>query len=355
MKQFMNSSLLLMTLILAACNQAAQETPSSSVYSSEEERLIMEPIVASLRPGDRENVVYVRADGKVFSNNKELRQLSVYKAIDATTVVDANGNTLQVQALQPKPVGNLQGQAVNIPCTMSDGPYHRVNTKTGTSTTPYQSIATTITLPPPASITLKTYAGNQNNEATYAYLGGWGDSQNSAVDAGFVYSPVSKSWTEFIFVQGSGAYVTTKPGETVPPRLSSGDVPTEFYVPQDDKVALSATAVFTNGTSGRRTIVADAPTWKVSGIGNVLKYTTSITQPAGVNFQNGISVFGYEFKDLTLNNRLWSSSDTQFYTTDASGSTISPKDACDYPSDSTRILVNAPSSSNQRVPIKLYP
>lgn len=207
---------------------------------------------------------------------------------------------------------------------------------------------------------LKTYPNNVGNEAAYAYIGGWGNgtSGNSgAVDAGFVYSPVKQNWSQVIFVEGASGYVVLVPGETVPPRLSSGTIPADFYVPQDDKVAFATRASFTSGVP-QRTLVADAPTWRANGVGNIVKYNVSMTQPNGVDFRNGSSFTGVEFQDISVGTtaavRLWAASDTQIYTQDALGNPVN-KGACDYPNDSTRILVNPISSSNQRVTIKLYP
>ncbi|GGM60726.1 hypothetical protein GCM10008956_40460 [Deinococcus arenae] len=351
---------LTLALSLNSCQQAKVEHPAVlGDYATEEERAILEPIIASLKPEDRQNVVYIRRDGKVYSNRKDLRQLNVYHVRAPGTAVDISGQRVHIPTFQDRPASGVTAQATGILCKASDGPFHRVNTKTGTSSTPYNYLSASITLPPPADISIKTFADPKQNEATYAYLGGWGDAQDSAVDAGFVYSPVTQTWTQFILVQGSGLYVTTKPGETVPPRLYAGVIPTEFYVPQNDKVALAATASFTNGVTGRRTLVTDAATWKLNGVGNVLKYNVSMTQPAGKNFANGSYALGYEFKDLQLGGplpaRLWNSSDTLLYTNDADGNPIAAKGACDYPNDSTKILVNPISASNQRVSIKLHP
>ena len=366
--------LVLLSAALSACGPVTMPTPvppdsGSGVlpYQSAEERNIMEPLLASLRPEDRETVVYVRADGQMFSNKKEWRlpqvlapqNASVGGQADGVQVHSMSDLPLSFPTFEARPGSGLQSQgiAVNLRCNTSDGPFHRVNTVDGTPATPYSYIGANIVLPSPSQINLKTYAGNVKNEAAFAYFGGWGSGVNSAVDAGFVYSPVTRTWTQFMMVQGNKTYVTVSYARTNQVRLFSGTLPTQFYVPVNGKIALATTATFTNGHSERHTLVTDAPAWQASGIGNIVKFATSITQPQGVNFMNGSSFRDVQFNNLKTGTpaapRDWQLMDSMVYSLDASGLPLN-RPACDYPNDETRLSMTG-GTDHQRITIDLHP
>lgn len=347
--------------MLAACNPTPIPT---GPYSSAEEKAIMEPLIASLRPEDRGTVVYVRADGKVFSNKAEWRGQGM-KAQGLSESPDLVVQQLTAPpagfpAFEPRPDAGLRGQgiAVNLRCNRSDGPFHRVNTLDGTAKTPYSFVGANVTLPHTSMINLQTYAGDLGNEAAFVYFGGWGSGVGSAVDAGFVYSPVTKTWTQFMMVQGNKTYITVSYAKSTQTRLQSGTLPTQFYVPLDGKIALASTATFTNGRTERHTVIADAPSWQANGTGNIIKFASSLTQSRGLDFANGSRMRGAQFAALKTGTaaapRDWQTSDSMVYALDADNNPLN-KPACSFPNDPTRVVVDVPNATTQTVTIDLHP
>lgn len=116
------------------------------------------------------------------------------------------------------------------------GPYRRVSSKVGTSSTPYTYVESKVTLPVAANV--KEASGT--NDTAYVYIGGSGN--GTEIDAGLQHSPTYNNWAPIILCKGVVYHPTDKD------RFVAGqNVTMAFYVSGDNKVTLKVTGKVTTG------------------------------------------------------------------------------------------------------------
>ncbi len=160
------------------------------------------------------------------------------------------------------------------------GPYRRVLSKAGTTSTPYSWMKTSVTLP--SSNNVKEV---QINDTAYAYIGGV-SSTGVQVDAGLQHSPTYGNWAPIIYCNGKS--FNTPSSE----RFDAGQTVTmEFYVVSDNNVRLSATGKVAGVTKTLSVDCNNATGFKKNGVGNQLKRATTIGQKPE-NLSSGSYVYG---------------------------------------------------------------
>ncbi len=199
------------------------------------------------------------------------------------------------------------------------GPYRRVSSKVGTSSTPYTYVESKVTLPVAANV--KEASGT--NDTAYVYIGGSGN--GTEIDAGLQHSPTYNNWAPIILCKGVVYHPTDKD------RFVAGqNVTMAFYVSGDNKVTLKVTGKVTTGQT--KTIVINcnnATGWKANGVGNSFKRVTSIGQaPQNLNNKSYIkNIRWYDSYIGTISKKhKWLAGDTLKYIS--------------YPSNSKKVTVN---------------
>jgi hypothetical protein len=135
-------------------------------------------------------------------------------------------------------------------------------------------------------------------ETPYVYFGGWANAGSGLqVDAGLVFNeeeldiPIgsrAESWSLFLSHW-------SPPSDAYSFRFAAGqDVFLEFYVPEDNKVAVAATGTYARQAlsgvnQGTTVYVKDLDGWTKSGQGNILKRVTSIAQREGPGYVQDLS------------------------------------------------------------------
>ena len=148
----------------------------------------------TLDPEDRENVVYVALDNKVYTNKPELlHDLYLAPMVTSNSYIFPTGEVVAVPQLTTRPnsfgsvtplgVGAMSPLVVTPPSNSGNtGPFRRVYSK-ATATTGYAWESASISLKGSSNV----YTDPAGTDAADVYEGGWGAS-SGAVDAGFQYS-----------------------------------------------------------------------------------------------------------------------------------------------------------------------
>jgi len=156
------------------------------------ERDVISKVMKTLDSEDRQNVIFVDKDGKVYANKVKLKlNLKKPKKIKDNLYEDENGKQFAAPELSPRPT-DFSGREVQGPTSAkvqlaaflaqvtvnsggTTGPYRRVYSRPGYSrATGYVHLA--------GRTEINETIGTA--DAGHTYLGGWG-SNGGAVDAGF--------------------------------------------------------------------------------------------------------------------------------------------------------------------------
>ncbi|KFI34307.1 hypothetical protein HY00_03915, partial [Peptococcaceae bacterium SCADC1_2_3] len=274
-----------------------------------EEREVIEKIMRTLDPEDRENVIYISDSGKVYANKPELKSgVEPLKHVRDNVYQDSKGNQYAF------PDETIKG---------GTGPFRRVMSKEGTTQNTYAWTSAYVHIGKHPN---DVYEKSGTNDTAYVYTGGKG-STGVEVDAGLQHSPTYDNWA---WVTKVGTNPPYSPPEFT--RFKSDqDVFLKFYVNQNNQVTLSVTGYDVNNIKKTWTKVRDASGWMKNGIGNAIKRNTTIAQ-APENLLSGFyhkNVRWYNCKiglDST-NNHNWSGSD------------VNTSETTKYPNDS-RVTVN---------------
>jgi hypothetical protein len=166
------------------------------------------------------------------------------------------------------------------------GPYRRVY-----GVTEYSFMSASVYLPSVPAISLT------GSDTPYIYTGGWGTNGDTAVDAGFQYSPTYNDWSLFLSVSGGQDLSSNLPrfeaGQTV--FLQFGATPTTGNTAT---LQINATGINIDGTSVEQTLtetgVAD---WGAGS--DTLKRMTSIAQNVQ-NLSDGSFIDGVDWSNSTI-------------------------------------------------------
>ncbi|MDD2569167.1 MAG: hypothetical protein PHQ49_05935, partial [Clostridia bacterium] len=146
-----------------------------------QERQVMTQVMSTLAPEDRENAVYIAADGTIYANKPELKaNMKSWSKVKDNIYMDQNNNT-QAFPVDSTTVtnntddGSLLNSGVTPMASTPKGLYRRVSSKTGYS---WQSSYVHF-----GTKTTDCYSVNNATETPYLYMGGT-SSNGSEVDAG---------------------------------------------------------------------------------------------------------------------------------------------------------------------------
>ncbi len=324
-------------------NRVAQAVENSDIDAhidrdeSDHDRKKIRKIMKMLRKQDRANVMFIDADGSVYANHKTLlagtmRLIALPGRRNMFT--DVAGRIFSGPPDSAKPTRfdgvDMQGaenrfvsSAIRAPkfgtpgTNGGSGPYRRVYSKGG-----YAYVAATVHLQCSAGQITVTGPNGNAADTGYAYLGGWGVTGNSSVDAGFQHSSAfdgSVNDNFALFVKEAGnpdgfVYGTADSGiyNQYQSRFTCNqDVNMAYYVPNPGYVAIASTGNLIGGTNETVTAVdglkdaAATNDWPIDGGGAggiVMKRMTSIGQsdPTTGNTSDQLtdgSAFGWRYYD----------------------------------------------------------
>lgn len=154
----------------------------------------------------------------------------------------------------------------------------------------YSYVSAQIYLPGGAEVSMV------GSDTPYVYTGGWGDNGQTAVDAGFQYSPKFNNWALFLKAEGiAGA------GDVGPRFKADQTVTIAFAVtPAGNSATLQITAdgVDIHDQPIHRTLsVPDVPHWSTH---NTLKRMTSIAQVGGDHFTDSSFIRGVRWSHVAI-------------------------------------------------------
>lgn len=283
-RHFILPAAVVLSVTLAACGQNSSVQPPAATESQQglfidpqvqgEERAVMERVLSSLPPEDRENVIYISPDEHIYTNRPQLRsEVKQLKLVSPNTAKTPEGQLVSIPRLQPKPnVDGVQPQLVStFPCNVSDGPFRRISSKIGG----YGWARANLNLPGSSNARMSASSGGG-----YVTFGGWGSgSGGAAADAGLQFNKATSTtpifWSGYLLVQGmTNAYTAG--------RFQPGSFTMSFYVSAANQVTVKivGTPVAGTNTSSPTTITYGGATgWNASGSGNVIKRFQSMTNP----------------------------------------------------------------------------
>lgn len=311
---------------------------STSVQGSE--KRIMEDVISTLPIEDRENVVYLTTQGKVYANKPELKNdIEQLKLVTDNVYKNSSGEEFIFPNVEKPTVTKntyLSVSKVVAPGCSSGGtgPYRRVASATG-----YSWLSMKVHLPSETEIK-DLGPSSTTGDTGYIYTGGWGGSNSLTVDAGMQHNTANKNWSGAIRVSGTNA-----PFNLATRYQPNQDIQMKFYVNGNNMVTLVVTGVLVDGVKRTQTVVAEAPGFSVDGSTNILKRITSIGQTRGKeNFSTGSYMKNVHWYDVYIgksstNNSAWNSS-TQ--------SNI----LCSYP-NSTKVQTSYVNQGEETVNIQL--
>lgn len=282
MRRMATISLVIVTYsVLALLLNSVANASSFSIYNvssiekqispeiTGEERVVIARIMETLEPEDRENVIYIAADGKVYANKPELKNdIIKWDKVKGNIYRDLKGN---MRAFPEEETFASEGtRASGAGILAAGGPYRRIKSITG-----YSWFSAYVHLAGGEEIEIKQSLG----DTAYVYTGGTG-STGVEVDAGLQYSQTYDNWAFYMKV-GSG-----KPYTTTPRFKANQDAFIKFYVPSDEKVTLSVTAYDTSNTKKTISYTMDATGFNQNGSDCRIKRCTTIAQ-TNQNFSSG--------------------------------------------------------------------
>lgn len=296
--------------------------------------LALQHVLGRLPAEERTNIVYIDAERRTASIPAGLsKDLWIPAVTTARRHVAHTGESFTLRKLPPRPVGPLLFApddesllyevigAFESEFGSDSGPYRRVLSRLPTRTRPgYSWFSASVHLPGAIDIQ------EADDDSACVYCGGWGG-HKGAVDAGFVHSRARHNWAFFIRREIPSGAPNQTIGETFSfkSRFKEGqDVKLTLSVPEDDRVAVTASGTDENGSHVTRTVaVAMDPSfaWRSDGKANILKRITTIAQDhedfsrnekiAGVHWfspdrSEGPCRIGWNWK----NNHDWTDKDT---------------------------------------------
>lgn len=310
-----------------------------------EEKEIMRRIMMALEPADRENVIYVDENRKIYANRMELKDdLKKLTRLNSSQYIDQEGNIITLPEQNEKTDYRVPSVFGDLPTSSllqssscgneNSGPYRRFLSKAGTTSSPNAWVSTMVYLP---SKTNDINANNQsaNGDTAHIYLGG-SPAQGRSVDAGVFHSSTYDNWAAFIKDSG-----VSNPYTYVPRYSSNQTINMKFHIPQDNQVALTISGTNVNGVKTTTTWVENVNGWKSNGVGNTMKRVTSIAQKPQ-NLNNGSYLKNVRWSQTLIgksssSNHTWAAGDT-------AGS-------CYYPNDSSVFSINYINQANETVNI----
>jgi hypothetical protein len=304
-----------------------------SLPTSERESFVT--VLNQLAPDARAAVSYVGSDGKLYGSSPQARaeterlamvENNVFRSGDGHLIAfpgdaeETNGGTgaLRTMANQSTPPTWQQlarcdpsGRGVGA----SSGPYRRITAPSGTETAKANWVRVAVYLPTGETpenpdtaeaggfIEPVTYSG-QNlylHNGPFLYLGGWGDSGEIAVDAGFQLStglaptngkparPANGYWTAFIKggdLAGTKFALTGQLSDSPGGKFLGGQTVLVTFWNLDNLLILAVNGKTKDSPQQTRTRVLAVKTtpkpgslgWRGDGLGNTYKLMTSIAQ-----------------------------------------------------------------------------
>ena len=309
----------------AVSDEAIQKMISPDVQG--EERNVIAQLMKTLRPEDRENVIYITADGKVYANKPELKEgIKQWEKVKGNVYMDQDGNTApfpvdNIGVMTTDPSGITESNSSSAIAASASGPYRRVASKTGYSWFEgYVHLGTKGT----SDVDMKVPQAYINNDTPYAYTGGT-SSTGVEVDAGLQYSYTNNDWAWYM---KAGALKWTEPS-----RFRAGqNVKLNFYVPSNDTVTLSITGLSTSGTNQTLSYSHPAAGWNTNGSGCSIKRCTTIAQKSynltTGSYHKNARWYSSKIGTSSSSNHTWTASDMP-----SSGGYVS------FP-DATHVVVN---------------
>ncbi len=295
-----------------------------------QERQVMTQVMSTLAPEDRENAVYIAADGTIYANKPELKaNMKSWSKVKDNIYMDQNNNT-QAFPVDSTTVtnntddGSLLNSGVTPMASTPKGLYRRVSSKTGYS---WQSSYVHF-----GTKTTDCYSVNNATETPYLYMGGT-SSNGSEVDAGCQYSYTNNNWSIYLHTPTATA--------TDPNRFKAGQNGfLKYYVSSANNVTLSVTAV---GTDGVKKTESYTLGWNTNGSGCSLKRCTTIAQvpynTSSGSYHKNVHWYSSLIGTSSSSNHTWGSSDTSAYT--------------NFP-DTSHVVVNFVSPAEETDNIKAY-
>lgn len=361
-------ALALLSSALLPTSTHAQASASNSVLASDgisidasvtaHGRQVLMSIMQKLDLEDRENIISVDLNNRVYTNRPELLQNLHFAPMEKdNSYVSSNGEVIAIPRLTNRPnaagnvmplTGDTSSPLVVTPGPNSGGtgPFRRVYSR-ATTTTGYSWESAYVLLQNPSGIKI---AATTPADIAYVYEGGWG-ANGGAVDAGFQYSTAnisnsSGNWAAVVQRESSsGAQLW---GYTPSRFYSYEEDNLKFYVPSDNMVAIAWTATAIAEGSRNEITMAFAEAagygWKANGAGCILKRMTSIGQTPPENLNDGSYIKGTEWYNCLIgksqtSNHSWTATDVGGYQ--------------NYPANSSKVSVNYVSPSQETDTINL--
>ena len=324
-------------LLLLGCGTAARDSPQVHLAHLDrwidpaipgEAREVLASFMRNLTEDQREAVVVITADGRVYRNRSGL-DVQVYRRV-APGIYHSSGHLLPYpeddsgffRPADHRP-DHLQGCGPTRPTPT--GPYRRMRARPGEGPFWYspgrrKKIRGRVRLPEDTWV-----VADQLRGVPYVMTGGWAPGRVSAVDAGFLFNTGARDWSLYLLPPGRDPLTALR----IHPGTDGGFL---FEVVADAQVAVSSSGM---------TLTAAAPGWRADGLGNQFKRTTSIAQ-IRENLRSGARLENVWWHDVVLESNVhaqpWSQADTA--------------ENCRYPNDD-RVTVSADGWNAEWVTIRL--
>ncbi|MBT2291464.1 hypothetical protein J7E73_20530 [Paenibacillus albidus] len=268
------------------------------------ERTIMAEVLSRLAPEDRENVMFVDENGKIYSNKVAIIDSTEnYTSIGDNQYRSTSGLTITGPGNYAEPIdtaaddsplggefftngGEFSTNSVIPTQTGGSGPYRRVYSNDG-----FSWMSTYVTLPGGTNIKDSNSTGLL--DTAFVYLGGW-SSNSTGIDAGMQHSTAYDDWAPTTLANNAM--------QPSPIRFKANqDIYMKFYITNTNEATLAVSGIGTDGVSKTVTIVrAGVSGWNKDGIGSRLKRMTTIGQKGGESMTTGSYMKGVHWNDITI-------------------------------------------------------
>lgn len=268
------------------------------------DRTLMADVLSRLAPEDRENVMYVDENGKIYSNKVEIIDSTEnYTSIGENQYKSKTGVTITGTGNYAKPTdtaadddplgglfsaqgGEFSTNSVTPTQGGGSGPYRRVYSNDG-----YSWMSTYVTLPGGDNVQDNNSDGLQ--DTAFVYVGGW-SSTSTGIDAGMQHSTVHDDWAPTTLANSAM--------QPSPIRFKANqDIYMKFYITNPNEATLAVSGIGIDGISKTVTIVrAGVSGWNKDGIGSRLKRMTTIGQKGGESMNTGSYMKGVHWHDITI-------------------------------------------------------
>lgn len=282
-------------LIITSTVSVLAQDNTKDVQKTEAE--IMEEVIAGLEnEEEKENVVYIDKDGKVYSNKPGLAD-----GIHPMNIDKEKGsfklNGIEYAVPQDWLIPDSDSAAIQ---EIGTGAYRRVKSNSG-----YRKVEGYVNTT--SNFKLNPRVPDGPNTVPYLYLGA--SSSTGELDAGLLYNLYYQAWTPFIKESGKDLV-----GYSDDLKIASGkQVFLRFYIEATNRVVLYVAP--SGGNAKTFVFDTEKTTWNPNGTGVKMKRLTSFAQNEGhQDFTTGEYFYGSKWLNLYIANTstmtLWDSSKT---------------------------------------------